>query len=338
MAAEDADRPSALERFWRSQLTRTLAARLGAMIPVLILLSIFTFLLMQIMPGNSAGGILGTNATDEQLAALEEELGLNDPMPVRYWRWITGVLTGDLGQSTLYGEPVTSYFADRLPVTLELGVLSLVVALALSIPVALIAARRPRGIIDRISMAISMVGLAVPQFVMALAAIIIFSVTLGWLPSIGYVPLSDSLWGNIESMILPTFAAGLGSFCGFTRFLRADLEEQMVSGDYVLTARAKGASPWRLLSRHALRNSILGFTTLVGLHVATVVSGSVVMEQIFALPGIGQGLLKAIHARDAPVVQATVLLVAVAVVLANFLTDPAYAVIDPRIRDGSDTD
>ena len=206
----------------------------------------------------------------------------------------------------------------------------------LAIPVAVLAARRkPKGVIDRLSVLVSMIGFSCPQFVFAeLLMILIFAVHLRIVPALGFQPLSAGLWTNLHSIILPACTLGFGIFCGYTRLLRADLIDQMNQEDYIITARAKGVAPYRILIRHALRNSIFGLITVVALNVGTLVGGAVIIEQIFGLPGMGQELLQSINNRDITTVQAIVSLLAVTVVVANLVADILYAVLDPRIRYG----
>jgi peptide/nickel transport system permease protein len=253
----------------------------------------------------------------------------------RYLSWLGNAVTGDLGNSLVSRQPVSEILGDRLPVTGELVVLAFVVSLLLAIPVALLAAHKPNGLMDRLSMMISTLGLSVANYVLALILVLVFAVLLGWLPAIGYVPLSDGLWANLTPMILPSAAIGLPLFCFYARFLRGDLVDQMQQEEYVTTARAKGIGSWQVLLRHAFRNSSFGLITVVGLNLGALIGGTVIIEQIFALPGVGQMLLQAINTRDFVVVQAAVVIFALVAVLANLLVDLMYAVLDPRIRYGS---
>jgi peptide/nickel transport system permease protein len=222
----------------------------------------------------------------------------------------------------------------RIPVTLQLVLMALVLSLLLAIPAAVLAARKPGGIADRISMAASMIGLSMPGFVFALLLVLVFAVKLRWLPAIGYVAPGVDLVRNLKSMILPTTTIALTLFCQYVRVLRADIVDQMLTGDYVVTARAKGVSELRILTDHALRNSLFGTLTLVGLNLGTLIGGTVITEQIFALPGVGRELINSIMLRDVVVVEAIVSALAVTTVVANFVTDMLYAVLDPRIRFG----
>jgi peptide/nickel transport system permease protein len=297
--------------------------------------TILTFWVLSLIPGNAAQQLLGAEATPEDVAQLEEQLGLNESGVSRYLSWLGNALQGDLGNSLVSRQPVSEILADRLLVTGELVFLAFVVSLVLAVPVALLAAHKPNGLMDRISMMISTLGLSVANYVLALLLVLVFAVTLGWLPAIGYAPLSDGLWANLKTMILPSAAIGLPLFCFYTRFLRGDLVDQLQQEEYVTTARAKGIGSWQVLLRHAFRNSSFGLITVVGLNLGALIGGTVIIEQIFALPGVGQMLLQAINTRDFVVVQAAVVVFALVAVLANLFVDLMYAVLDPRIRYGS---
>jgi peptide/nickel transport system permease protein len=319
----------------RSPTARLIGRRVATAIPVLWGVTLLTFLVVEALPGSAAQQLLGPTATPEQVAQLESELGTDRSMVVRYLDWLGGLFTGDLGRSLTDSRDVTAVIFDRFGVTAELVLCALVVSLAFTIPVALLAARRPRGVVDRISMAVSMSGLSVANYVLALVLVYIFAVELAWLPAIGFVPLSESVTQNLRSMVLPAVSIGFPLFCFYTRLLRADILDQMLGQDYVTTARAKGIGPWRVLVRHAFRNSLFGLLTIVGLNLGTLIGATVIIEQIFALPGIGQQLLQAISNRDIPVIEGIVLVFAVIVVVANLITDLLYAVLDPRVRHGS---
>jgi peptide/nickel transport system permease protein len=266
---------------------------------------------------------------------MELQLGLDKSGVERYLGWLGDAVQGDLGRSLVSGQSVSGLLGSRLAITFELIGLAFLVSLALAIPLALLAAYRPNGVVDRLSMLLSTIGLSVANYVLALMLVLLFAVQLGVLPAIGFVPLSDGLVGNLTSLILPSAAIGFPLFCFYTRFLRGDLVDQIHGEEYITTARAKGLGPWQVLLRHAFRNSSFGLITVVGLNLGTLIGGTVIIEQIFALPGLGQLLLQAITTRDFVVVQATVIIFAVVAVLTNLLVDLLYAVLDPRIRYGS---
>jgi peptide/nickel transport system permease protein len=297
-------------------------------IPVLFGVTFLTFIVLNALPGDAATALLGTNATPAEIRAETIKLHLNESIWVRYWDWLAGVLHGNFGTSLYYNQPVTSILAQRLPVTLELVAYALVITFVVSVPLAILSARRPRGVVDRTSMVFSMASLSVAPYVLALLLILVFAVNLQWFPA-----LAQGTGGDIRDLTLPaiTLAIPLSGF--YIRFLRADLLEQM-SEDYTVTALAKGLSRWKVLSRHALRNSFIGLVTVIGLNLATLIGATVIVEQIFGLSGIGYELLRAINNRDVPLVEGIVLVFATVVVLANLTTDLLYDVLDPRIRHG----
>ncbi|MGH3067761.1 MAG: ABC transporter permease [Streptosporangiaceae bacterium] len=317
-----------------SPALRLVARRLLLAIPVLWGVTLLTFAVMNLLPGNAAQEILGASATPAEVRALEIRLHLNEPFWIRYGHWLGGVLSGNLGSSFTSGQQVTSILAQRLPVTLELLLYAFLISVCVAVPAATAAARRPGGIADRLSMVASMAGLSIAPYVLGLVLIYIFAVRLRILPALGYESLSQGIAGNIRSLTLPAVSLGLPIACFYTRLLRSDLVEQMQGEDYVVTARAKGIGPWQVLTRHALRNSLFGLITVIGLNLGTLIGAAVIIEQIFSLPGIGQVLLQSINNRDVIVVEAVVLVFAVIVVLASLATDLLYAVLDPRIRYG----
>lgn len=326
--------PAAARSALRSPVLRVVGKRLLTAIPVMFGVTLLAFALMNVLPGDAAQELLGANATPAEVHALEIKLHLNEPFWIRYGHWLGGVLTGHLGSSIQSGQTVTSTLAQRLPLSLELLAYVFLISIVVAVPLAVLAARRPGGVMDRISMVLSMAGLSIAPFVLALLLVLVFAVILHMFPAIGYVPPSQSIGGNIRSLTLPAISIGLPVACVYTRLLRADIVEQMQGEDYVITARAKGVSPWQVLVRHALRNAAFGLITLIGLNLGTLIGALVIIEPIFSLPGIGQVLLQAINSRDIPVAEAVTLIFALIVVLANLLTDLLYAVLDPRIRYG----
>lgn len=321
-----------LHALGRSRILQLVLKRLLTAIPTLIGASALTFLFVDLLPGNSAEAILGTSATPQQIDALASELKLHAPLYERYWHWLSGIVTGDLGTSYVNSQPVTEIIGSRLPVTLELSILSFIVSLAIAVPVGILAARRPDGVFDRISMLISSVGLSTAQYVLAVVLVLIFAVNLAVLPAIGWVPLSTSVGQNLKFLILPVASLALPFVCLNSRVLRSDLVDQMATQDYIVAARAKGAPASRILLVHALRNSLFGLITISGLNLGALFGVTVLVEQIFSLPGVGRELLRAITTQDIPVVGALVLLFSVTVVLANLLADVLYMVLDPRVR------
>lgn len=308
--------------------------RLLHAIPVLWGVSFLAFVVMNALPGDTAQELLGMSASPAQVRALDVKLHLDLPFWSRYGHWLVGALQGHLGTSLQSGVPVSQILAQRLPVTFELVVYTFVVSLVIAIPVALLAARRRDGIFDRVTMVLSMLNLAVAPYVLALVAVLVLAVDLGWFPAVGWVSITDSVGGNLQSLTLPAFSLGLGLAAFYVRILRADILEQLDTEDYVATARAKGLPRWRIVVVHAFRNSLFPLITVVGLNFGRILEGTVIVETIFSIPGIGQQLVEAIQVKDVPVVEGVVIVMAVIVVLANLVTDMLYAVLDPRIRYG----
>jgi len=313
-----------------SPALRVSGRRLLAAIPVLWGVTLLSFLVLNALPGDAASALLGINATPAELKAFRIKLHLNEPLWTRYGNWLGGVVHGDLGTSIASPQSVASILGQRLPVTLELVIFALVITLVVSIPLAVLCARRPRGIIDRFNMVLSMGSISIAPYVLAFFLVIVFAVDLPVFPAIYSAP--TSIFSNVYQFALPSIILALPLIGFYTRFLRADLLEQMQSEDYVVTARAKGVSEWRILTRHALRNSFIGLLTIIGLNIATLIGATVIVEQIFSLPGIGQELLQSISNRNVTVVEGIVLVFGIAVVLANLLTDLLYGALDPRIR------
>jgi peptide/nickel transport system permease protein len=311
---------------------RLVGRRLLAAVPVLWGVTFLTFVVMNMLPGDAAQVLLGANATPAEVQQLRVQLHLNEPFWVRYGNWFAALFRGDLGTSLQNGDNVTAILGQRLPVTAELLLYAFVISIALAVGLAVLAARRPDGIADRLSMVVSMVGLSVAPFVLALVLIFIFAVKAHMFPAIGYVSLTQSPTGNIKSLTLPAATLAFPLFSVYTRLLRADIVEQMQREDYIVTARAKGVGPWRILVRHALRNSLFGLITLIGLNFGVLIGAVAIIEPIFSLPGVGDSLITSINNRDLPVVEGIVVIFAVVTVLANLLADLLYMALDPRIR------
>lgn len=316
-----------------SPALRLVGRRLLSAIPVLLGVTFLTFVVMNLIPGDPGQLILGIQATPQQVARVDEQLGLNHPFWTRYWNWLYGLLHGNLGIAYTNQQSVNSDLAARLPTTFELLAYALVVSLALAVLVAVLAARRPNGIADRISAAVSMLGLSVPGYVLAFVLIYVFAVKVQWFPaisnSLGSTPLS-----HIRALTLPAASIGFALFAIYTRLLRADIVEQMQREDYIVTAKAKGVAPHRILVRHATRNSLFTLITLVGLNLGTLIGAAAIIEPIFSVPGIGDELINAINIHDLPLIEGIVVVFAIFTVLGNLLADVLYATLDPRIRYG----
>lgn len=321
-----------LARLGRSPVLRLVVRRLLQAIPVIWGATFIAFCLMNLLPGTAADALLGENATPGAVAALNHNLGLDEPFLLRYVKWLGHALTGDLGTSLASHQSVTGLVVQRLGISGELILLAFLIALVLAIPVAALAARRPHGLADRISMAVSTMGLSVPSFVLSLVLVLVFAVELKLLPPLGFVPIPSGFGQNLKTVVLPSLALSCTLFCVFSRLLRADLIDQMQGQDYITTARAKGVHPWQVLIRHALRNSLFGLLTVIGMEIGGLIGSTVVVEQVFAVPGVGQQLMSAIQNQDVPVVEGVVVLIATVTVLANLVTDLLYTLLDPRIR------
>ncbi len=304
-------------------------------IPSLLGIAVIVFALMRAVPGDVVTGLigLGEDVSAERMAELRRMFGLDLPLHVQFGQWLGAALQGDLGSSLRTGRPVGLDLALRLPVTVELAVLSLLVALLLALPLGIAAAVWRGKLPDYLGSAFVLLGLSIPSFFLGILLILLFSLRLGWLPPAGYVPLSEAPLANLRHMILPALSLGLILAAATARIVRSTMLE-VLGLDYVRTARAKGLPDSKVTMRHALRNALIPVVTVVGLQFGSLLGGSVIVEQIFSLPGVGRFALEGINLRDYPVVQGAVLLIAAAFVLVNLLVDIVYALIDPRVRYG----
>lgn len=320
------------QRIARSRLVRGgWLSRLARLVVTLFIVSVLTFFLINLLPGDPAVQILGpNNVTADGLRELREEMGLDEPVIVRYGTWLAGAVTGDLGQSFQSQQDVAAAIGQALPVTAELAIVTILIALAISIPLAMLAALRPGGWADSWITGGVLVGQAIPAFVTGLMFILVFAVWLGILPASGWVPITEGIGGNLRHIFLPGLCLALIEVTGYTRVLRSDMVTTLEQ-DYIALARSKGLTGGRVLFRHALRPSTLPLVTLVGVNVAGLLGGAIVVENVFALPGIGRLLISAIHERDYIMVQGIVLFVTVVYVVINALVDLFYRVLDPRI-------
>jgi peptide/nickel transport system permease protein len=309
------------------------ARRLLYLVPVLIAVSLLTFLIASLLPGDLAYVILGDQATPEKVAALRHDMGLDQPIWWRYLSWLGNVLQGDFGRSFRTGQTVLQAVAERLPVSIELMLLAQLGALAIGIPLAIACAVRSGSAFDRFMTGSAFSMLSVPAFLSAILLIYLFAVELRWLPATGYVPFNEDPVGNLRSFLLPALTLALGEWPVLMRVLRSDMIATLQE-DYIAMARAKGLKPSRILLVHALKPSSLTLVTVTGINIGRLIGGTVIVESIFALPGIGRLLLGAIFTRDLVILQGVVLFVAIGYVLMNFIVDMLYAVLDPRIRHG----
>lgn len=317
------------------EIGRLVAKRLAQLVPVLLGVTFLTFLILNLLPGNVAVAILGNNATPSSIAALDRQLHLDEPILNRYGSWVWQALHGNFGQSLVTHQSVVYTIRQRVPVSLEILILGLLIALMLAVPVAVLAARFQNSVVDRLIGLWAFSGLSIPPFLLGLVLILVAAVDLRWVPATGFIPLSAGLGQNLRTAILPALTLSFGGFAVYLRLLRSEMVSQLGSEDYVVTARAKGASDRRILLHHVLRNSLFGLITAVGVDFGRLLGGAVIVETVFALPGVGQLLITSIYQRDAPVVQGVVVLIAVVVVSVNLVVDVLYSVIDPRVRHGA---
>jgi peptide/nickel transport system permease protein len=309
---------------------RRLQRRLLHLVVVLFVVTFVTFTLVNLLPGDVSLAILGNGATPEGVARVRMELGLNDPLWLRYLHWLVQTVHGDFGRSYISGEPVVDALVRSVPVSVELVALSLLLSICLAIPAGLAAAYRAGRPVDRALGAIASVLLAVPNFILGLALMFLFALGLGWLPAVGYVPVSEGVLPNLRTLAIPAATLALVEWPVFMLILRSDAIE-VLQQDYVLLARAKGLRDSRILFRHVLKLSSFTLLTVIGLTIAGLVAGALIIENIFALPGVGRLIFNAISSRDFMVVQGAVTVVAVGYVLVNFAVDTLYAVLDPRV-------
>ncbi len=309
------------------------AGRLLHLVPVLLAVTLLTFLIASLLPGDLAIAMLGDQATPENVAALRRDMGLDQPIWWRYLHWLAGVAQGDLGRSFRTGETVIGAIAGRLPVSLELMVMAELCGLAIGIPLAIICAVRQGGWFDRLMTGGAFGMLSVPVFLWAIVLIYLFAVKLRLLPATGWVPFDEDPVGNVRSFLLPALALALGEWPVLMRVLRNDMIATLQE-DFIAMAKAKGLKPARILLVHALKPSSLTLVTVTGINIGRLIGGALIVETIFALPGIGRLLVTAIYARDFIILQGVVLFVAAGFVLINFAVDMLYALLDPRIRHG----
>jgi peptide/nickel transport system permease protein len=305
--------------------------RLLSAIPVLFIVSLISFGLMRLIPGDPAASIAGTSATPAQIEQLRRDLGLDEPLLMQLLHYYQGLLQGDFGKSLLLGKGVLAATMERLPVTIGLSLYALVLTLLIGVASGIIAALRQNTWVDQVAMMIAMLGISIPGFFLGLLMIIFFAVQLGWLPSGGYVPFSQDPIGWLRSTTMPAISLALLQAGLLARITRSGMLE-VLRQDYVRTARAKGLPERQVILKHALANALIPIVTVVGIIISLLLSGAVVTEALFSLPGMGQLLTQAVLSRDYPMVQGGLLLVTTFLVLVNILVDVLYALIDPRVR------
>ena len=308
-----------------------LVKRLAAILPTIFFVTVIVFSLQQLLPGDAASILAGEDQDPQVIAYLRQKMHLNDPLPVRYGYWIAGVAHGDLGESLRIQEPVTGLILEKLPVTLELAAMAMLIALVIGIPAGIVSAVGKDTAWDYAANVLALWGLSTPNFWLGILMIMLFSVQLGWLPASGYVSPFEDLRGNLAAMIMPAFVLGNAIAAVLMRHTRSAML-QVLSADYVRTARAKGVSERKVILKHALRNALTPIITLGALEFGTLLSGAVLTEQVFSIPGFGKLIVDAVFNRDYSVVQGVVLFTSSVYIVLNLLADLAYFLVNPRLR------
>ncbi len=312
-------------------MLRFFVQRLATLLPTLVFVSMLIFGLQQLLPGDPALILAGEEQDPSVIAHLREKLHLDEPLPVRYAYWIGGVLQGDLGESVRTQQPVLELVLEKLPVTLQLGLMAFVIALGIGVPAGVVSAVARGSWWDTLTSALALSGLSTPNFWLGILLIMLFSVHLGWLPASGYVSPFEDLAANLAAMVMPAFVLGTGIAAVFMRHTRSAML-QVLSADYVRTARAKGLGERVVVLTHALRNALVPVITLGALELGALLSGAVLTEQVFTIPGFGKLIVDAVFNRDYAVVQGVVLVTATVYIVLNLLADLAYFAVNPRLR------
>lgn len=312
-------------------LLRFIGSRVMSTLPVLLIVAFLTFLMLEITPGDPASVAAGADASSETIETVREQLGLADPLYQRFADWFTSVIVGDLGNSFMSGVPVREMIFERLPITLSLTMGALVIGLAIAIPAGIFAAVKSGSWLDRVTIFTTSLGISSPEFLIGLLLILAFSLNLGWFPATGYVPLAEDPVEWMLRLALPCVALGVGVAAELTRHVRASMRD-VLQRDYIQTARAKGLSTASVIGKHALKNAALPVVTVLGLQVRRLLAGTVIVEQIFAINGIGTLVVRAVFNRDLPTLLGVALVTAVIVLLVNLLVDLSYGFLDPKVR------
>ncbi|HET6499606.1 MAG TPA: ABC transporter permease [Amycolatopsis sp.] len=305
--------------------------KVGQAVLTLFIASVVVFLGVRALPGDAATAMSSEGASPEVLAQIRQAYGLDKPIPVQYFDWLAHVVTGNLGTSPQTGLAVSAVLADRIPVTLELAGVALLLALLISIPIGVLAALKRNTAADYLSTTGSMLGLSVPHFWFGILFILLFAVRLHWLPASGFVPFAADPVANLQHIIMPAVVLAIGLAAVLVRQMRSAMIESL-GADYLRTARAKGLAESAVIGKHALRNSLTAVVTVVGLQLGALISGVVVTEEIFVIPGLGKLTLDSVFNRDYPTLQAVVLITSAAYIVVNLVTDLVYSALNPRIR------
>jgi peptide/nickel transport system permease protein len=310
---------------------RLILRRLAATVPVLLLVTAGVFALIHLTPGDPIDAMMAESVDDTVKRELRRDLGLDRPLYLQYATWMGRLLQGDLGHSIRNREPVIENVSRRIKPSLQLAGLAMAISLLVATPIGILSAARRNSTIDRVGTSFALFGICMPNFLIALLLIFVFGVTLRWLPISGYVDPMEEPWDGLRSLTLPAITLGLALAAVITRTLRSSMLEAL-SEDYIRTARAKGLSDAAVVRRHALKNALIPVVTVLGLQLGTLIGGAVITEYVFALPGVGRLVVDAVFARDYPLVQGVVLLIALGFILSNLAVDLLYGFIDPRIR------
>jgi peptide/nickel transport system permease protein len=308
-----------------------LLRRALAIIPVMLVVATVSFVLIRLAPGDPASVLAGPDATTEDLAQLRTALGMDQPLPVQLVKWYARLAQGDLGQSIFLRRPVVQAVVERLEPTLLLTLWGTVLSILIGVPAGIVSARYHNTAVDQSFMALALLGLSIPNFLLGLVMILVFGVWLGWLPVSGYVPLADGFGRNLRSLLMPAVSLGLVQSALVARITRSSMLD-VLREQYILSSRAKGLNERAVIYKHALKNAIIPTLTVIGITVAILIGGAVIIETVFNIPGVGRLIISAVLRRDYPVVQGVVLLIALTYTVINLLVDLAYLVIDPRIR------
>jgi peptide/nickel transport system permease protein len=311
---------------------RRILRRAGHLLAVLVIVTFLSFIVVDLLPGDAAVVVAGDNATPEQVEHVRTELGLDRPTLVRYFDWLGGVLTGDLGESFQTGQPISEALLQRIPVSLQITLTAQILAMLIAIPLAIYSAYRPGGLLDRITMTMSFGAAAMPQFILGMVLIVLFAGGVSQLlPATGYVGFFDNPLRNLQSIILPCMTIMFAEAAIYRQLLRSDMISTLQE-DYILMAKSKGLSPARVLVRHALRPSSFSLITLSGVNIGRLLGSTVIVETLFAIPGLGQMIVQSVYDREYLLLQGGLLFIAVAYVVLNMLIDLLYLVLDPRVR------
>ena len=320
-----------VEAGWRLHVIAYILRRILLLVPVLLIVGTIVFTIVHLTPGDPVSMMLGREATLEQKEALRDQLGLNEPVLIQFVKWFGNALRLDFGDSLFIGKPVTEALLDRVEPTGLLTLYSMILAISIAIPAGIIAAVRPNSLIDRLLMVMSVSGAAIPSFFFGILLILLFAVVLGWLPSGGYVDIGDDPIRHLRYMVLPSITLGFSAAGLLARLVRSTMLD-VLNEDYVRTAYSKGLMERHVVVRHALRNAMIPVMTVIGIMLAGMLGGAVVIETVFNIPGLGRLIVQSITRRDLPVVQGAVMMVATVEVLVMLIIDVLYVYVDPRVR------